>query len=163
MAAIRSIQGNPYQMAARHSGARTTADAMRVSKPRKRRGGTPEGLAADAAIAPLAPPEFGDGFLEMGLVEGGPQGVDEHQHGVGALPEQEVADALLAAGADQQVGIGHTGGQQFLLEQLLVDLLGGELAGRHLAREDASGAQNLVARAVVYADVDVDPGVAAGT
>src|SRR5471030_3005624 len=117
MAAIRSIQGNPYQMATRHSGARTAADAMRTSKPRKRRGDAPKGLAADAAIAPLAPPELGDSFLEMGLVEVGPQRVDEHQLGVGALPEQEVADALLAAGADQQVGIGNAGGQQLLLEQ----------------------------------------------
>ena len=77
------------------------------------------------------------------------------------LPEQEIADALLAAGADQQVGIGHAGGQQLALEAGLVDALGRQLAGRDLAREAAGRLQDLVARAVVDADVDVDAGVGA--
>ena len=42
--------------------------------------------------------------------------------GVGALPEQEVAGALLAAGPDDQVGIGLAGGVEVLAEPLLVDL-----------------------------------------
>jgi hypothetical protein len=33
-------------------------------------------------------------------------GIGEMQFGVGQLPEQEVADALLAAGADEEIGLG---------------------------------------------------------
>src|SRR5689334_1014969 len=159
IAATRSIQGKPIHTAASSSGPRTTADTTRVSRPRKRAGGA---LATDAAIATLAAAELGDGALEVLLAEVGPQRVDEHQLGVGTLPEQEIADALLAAGADQQVGIGHAGGQQLALEQVLVDLLRRDLAGRDLPGEAAGRLHDLVARAVVDADIDVDAGVAAG-
>src|SRR5204863_9179689 len=157
-AATRSIQGKPSHTAASSSGPRTTADASRSGRPRKRAGA----LAADAAIATFAAAKLGDRPLEMLLAEVGPQRVDEHQLGVGALPQQEIADALLAAGTDQQVGIGHAGGQQLALEQALVDLLRRQLARRHLAGKIAGRLHDLVARAVVDADVDVDAGVAAG-
>src|SRR5436305_4158939 len=151
-AATRSIQGKPYHTAAGSSGARIAADTTRSSRPRKRAGAAT--LAADAAIATLAAAELGDRPFEMLLAEVGPQGVDEHQLGVGALPEQEIADALFAAGADQQVGIGHAGGQQLALEQVLVDLLRRELARRDLGGEVAGRLDDLVARAVVDADID---------
>src|SRR5690242_3432559 len=102
-AAIRSTQGKPNQRAARQSGARIAADTNRTRRPPKRREGTAEALAADAAIAPLPSPVLRDRLLEVALLEIGPQGIHEHQLGVGALPEQEIADALLAAGADQQI------------------------------------------------------------
>src|SRR5690349_320745 len=120
-AATRSIQGKPIHTAASSSGPRITADTTRGSSPRKRAGAA---LAADAAIAPVAAAELGDRLLEMVLAEVGPERVDEHQLGVGTLPEQEIADALLAAGADQQVGVGHARRQQFALEQAFIDLLG---------------------------------------
>src|SRR6478672_9285353 len=131
-AATRSIQGKPYHTAASSSGPRIAADTTRSSRPRKRAGAA--ALAADAAIATIAATELGDGPFEMLLAEVGPQGVDEHQLGIGALPEQEIADALLAAGADQEVGIGHAGGQQLAFEQILVDALRRQLTGRHLPR-----------------------------
>src|SRR5471032_1626993 len=106
-AATRSIQGKPNQIAASKSGARTTADTIRNSRPRNRLVCPAGALTADAAIATFAPAELGNRLLEMFLVEVRPKRVDEHQFGVGALPEQEIADALLSAGADQQVGIGH--------------------------------------------------------
>src|SRR4051812_34995588 len=151
-AVTRSIHGKPNHTAARSSGPSTAADTTLSSRPRKRAGGA---LVADAAIATLAAAELGDGALEMLLAEVGPQRVDEHQLGVGTLPEQEIADALLAAGADQQVGIGHAGGQQLPLEQVLVDLLRCELARRDLGREIAGRLDDLVTRAVVDANVDV--------
>src|SRR6185436_8235901 len=98
-AATRSIQGKPYQTAANSNGPRITADTTRSSRPRKRAGDAPGALAADAAIATFAAAEFGNRLLQMLLAEVGPQCVDEHQLGIGALPEQEIADALLAAGA----------------------------------------------------------------
>ena len=47
-----------------------------------------------------------DRIVERARVEVGPQQVGEIQLGVGELPEQEVADPLLAAGADEQVRLG---------------------------------------------------------
>src|SRR6187549_422222 len=84
----RSIQGNPNHSAASTGGANTSADTTRRIRSRDFRGVR---SAADAAIAPFASAELGDGLLEMILAEVGPQRVDEHQLGVGALPEQEVA------------------------------------------------------------------------
>src|SRR5471032_1052311 len=148
-AASRSIQGNPNQSAARASGPRMTADTTRSSSPRNRWAGATGMLGADAAIPPLAFAELVDRLLEMFLAEIGPQRVDEHQFGVGALPEQEVTDALLSTGADKQIRIGDACGQQLTLEGHFVDLIGGELSRRDLAREIARRPQDLVARAVV--------------
>src|SRR5262249_14438383 len=46
-------------------------------------------------------------LFERAAVEVGPELVAEHELRVGALPEQEVRNPLLAAGADQEVGIVH--------------------------------------------------------
>src|SRR5471032_2611106 len=157
----RSIQGKPTHSAAKASGPRMTADTTRSSSPRNRWADTTGTLGADAAIPPLAFAELGDRLFEMLLAEIRPQGVDEHQFGVGALPEQKVADALLATGADEQIRIGDARGQQLTLEACFVDLVGRDLSRRDLAREIARRPQNLVARAVVDADVDVDARVGA--
>src|SRR5476651_1716638 len=154
-AASRSIQGKPNHSAAKASGPRITADATRSSSPRNRAGATGM-LGADAAIPPLAFAELGDRLLEMLLAEIRPQGVDEHEFGVGALPEKEIADALLAAGANEQIRIGDARSQELALEARFVDLVGRNLSRRDLAREIARRPQNLVARAVIDADVDVD-------
>src|SRR5690242_4235658 len=153
-AARRSIQGKPNQTAARTSGARIAADTVRSKRPRKRAVGANGALTTDAAIATFAAAKLGNRLLEMLLAEVGPQGVDEHQLSVGTLPQQEIADALLAAGADQQIRIGHARGQQLALEARLVDALGRQFAGGDAARQAAGGAQDLVARAVVDADID---------
>src|ERR1700738_346308 len=94
IATIRSIQGKPTHRAASTSGPSTTAEATRGSSPRKRRGCAAGVLCADAAIATLAFAKLGDRLLEMLLAEVRPERVDEHEFGVGALPEQEIADAL---------------------------------------------------------------------
>src|SRR5688572_2936430 len=44
-------------------------------------------------------------FVERALVEVRPQAVDEMQLGVCALPQEEIAEALLATGADQQIDL----------------------------------------------------------
>src|SRR3984885_11899823 len=46
------------------------------------------------------------GAEEVDLAERGPVRFAEIQLGVGALPEQEVGEALLSAGADHEVGVG---------------------------------------------------------
>src|SRR5471032_1062666 len=161
-AASRSIQGKPNHSAAKASGPRITADATRSSSPRNRAGATGM-LGADAAIPPLAFAELGDRLLEMLLAEIRPQGVDEHEFGVGALPEKEIADALLAACANEQIRIGDARRQELALEARFVDLVDRNLSRRDLAREIARRPQDLVARAVIDTDVDVDARVGAST
>src|SRR5262249_28154455 len=97
-AATRSIHGNPNQIAATRIGPSTAAETMRSTSPRYRPARADGASAADAAIASFAPAKLGDRLLQMLLAEIGPQRVDKYQFGVGALPQQEIADALLAAG-----------------------------------------------------------------
>jgi hypothetical protein len=61
---------------------------------------------------------------EVDLTERGPVGVAEVQLGMHGLPEQEVGYALLAAGADDQVGIGMP-----CCVQVPGDVVGGEGLG----------------------------------
>ena len=56
------------------------------------------------AALPLAIPV--DRRVELPGVEVRPQRRSEVKLGVGELPKQEIADALLAAGADEQIGLG---------------------------------------------------------
>ncbi len=74
------------------------------------RGRGPRGLGSAAPRALPAEPARAPGELEQRLVEGGraevrPQAVGEHELRVGGLPDEEVADPLLAAGADDEVGV----------------------------------------------------------
>src|ERR1700691_2024090 len=57
----------------------------------------------DAAEASLAAGVVGERLRERRLVEIRPQAVDEMEFGVRTFPQQEVAQASLAAGADQEV------------------------------------------------------------
>src|SRR5205814_10061558 len=59
--------------------------------------------------------------------EVGPELVDEHELGVGRLPEQEVRDPQLPGRADQQVGVRHLrlveeGGEPLLVESRGIDI-----------------------------------------
>src|ERR1700730_15503784 len=160
-ATTRSTHGKPNQIAASRSGPRMTADRIRRSRPRCRSSRHTGASAANAAITPLAPAELGDRLFQVLLAEVRLQRVDEHQLGVGTLPQHEIADALLAAGADQQVGVGYARRQQLALEAVLVDAIGRQLTGRDLPGEAADGLQDLGARAIVDADIHVDAAVAA--
>ena len=65
--------------------------------------------------------------------------------GVGGLPEQEVRHPQLAAGADDEVGVGHQRSVQTGSERGLVDRVGLDAVGHELA----DGSQDLVPPAVV--------------
>ncbi len=69
-----------------------------------------DGVFAEAAEAAFAALVVGDGFEEMDAAEVGPEAVGDEDLGVGDLPEEEVGDALLAGGADDEVGVGHVRG-----------------------------------------------------
>ena len=65
------------------------------------------GEASEAAFAALV---VGDGFEEVDAAEVGPEAIGDEDLGVGDLPEEEVGDALLAGGADDEVGVRHVRG-----------------------------------------------------
>ena len=63
-------------------------------------------LASEPA---LASGELEEGRVERGRPEVGPEGLAEVELGVGRLPDEEVREALLAAGPDHEVGVGQAG------------------------------------------------------
>src|SRR5437763_13559189 len=58
-----------------------------------------------------------------------PEDVADVQLGVADLPEEIVADAHLAGGADEQIRVGCAGGVEVFGDGFFGDLVGGELAG----------------------------------
>ncbi len=65
------------------------------------------GRFAEAAEAAFALLIVGDGLQKMEATKVGPQALRDEDLGVGDLPQKKVGDALLAGGANDQVGIGH--------------------------------------------------------
>ena len=65
--------------------------------------------------------KFLDRLFQIRAIEVRPQPVGEDELGIGALPEQEIAQAKLAAGADQKIGVGNVGGQKLAVERGLVE------------------------------------------
>src|SRR5260221_3021965 len=151
--------GGPHQAAARPIGASTSAETVRCrSAPAERTGASvPRSTRLSArangrAVSTIATMEILYRLLEVALGKIGPQRVGEAELRIGRLPEQEIADPLLAAGADDEIGIGHVGGQQMLADQHLVDRIGIEPAGGHLVREGARRRRDLVAAAIGQRD-----------
>src|ERR1700728_3626474 len=71
---------------------------------------------ADAAVTTLAGLKVCDGLEQVNAAEVGPVALGDEDFGVGDLPEQEVGDAQLARGTDQQVGIGHVRGVEMAVD-----------------------------------------------
>ena len=87
----------------------------------------------------------------MPAVEVGPQRGNEDELGIGRLPQQEVAGALLAGGADEQVDVGHVGLVEVPGDHALVDLGRIDASRRHLARDPLCRIGDLGSAAVVDA------------
>ena len=64
----------------------------------------------------------------MLVAEIGPEHRQEDELRIGRLPEQEIADPLLAGRADDEVGIGNARRVERLLERRVVDRFGPQLA-----------------------------------
>ena len=103
---------------------------------------------------------------EVDLAQIGSERLDEVELAVRALPEQEVAQALLPRGADHQVRVGLTAGVE-----VLADLLGREVRGELLERsalpavlgdDAADRVDDLGAPAVADREIDVEPGLVPG-
>ena len=67
------------------------------------------GESAEAAIALF---EVFECSAEIFGFEFGPVTIGDPEFGVTDLPEQEVADAEFAGGADDEVGVGHASGHE---------------------------------------------------
>ena len=77
---------------------------------------------------------------------------------VGGLPQEKVADAEFAAGADYQIGVGAVGGEQAAAEPGFIQILGGHA----LPQQFFDRRQNFLAAAVVKGQVEDDAGVFLG-
>src|SRR3989338_9652713 len=87
------------------SGALSGTKAIGASFSRQRR-------RRQAPETPLALAEVLERRLELGHGKVRPQGRREVKLGVGALPQEEVAQAQLAAGADEEVNVGGVAGDE---------------------------------------------------
>ena len=138
----------PDHRATRRTGTRTSAERARV-------------FSMGAALA--AEPAGAAGELQERLVERlraevRPEAVREPQLGVRGLPDQEVADPLLAAGPDHEVRVGQARGIQRLADRTLVHLLGGDAGGG----DPPEGVHELRAAGVVPGDVELEPRAGGG-
>src|SRR5262245_36000752 len=86
---------------------------------------------------PMPPVVLLERVVELQFAEIGPERLRHQQFGVGDLPEQKIADAHFAAGADEQVRIGQVGGVEVLAQNLFGDVWRVQLAGLDLLRNAA--------------------------
>ena len=91
------------------------------------------GLGDQAAETALALLVFADRGFERGAVEIRPIGRHEYQFAIGRLPQQEIRQPLLAAGADDQIGIGQIGRVEKTADRFGRDVGRREVALRPLA------------------------------
>src|SRR6185312_9312785 len=102
------------------------------------------------------------GRPQVPAVEVRPRGVDEHQLGVGRLPEQEVGRPLLAGGPQEQVHVRQARLVQVAGEGLLIDLGRVEPAGRGKLGQLPGGVHHLGPAAVVDTELQGEPVIADG-
>src|SRR5712664_488366 len=115
-------------------------------------------LVAGAAEAPLAGAIGDDRRVQRGGVEVRPQRVGEIKLGVGELPEQKIADALLATGADEQIRLGREAHGEISCEGLLRDLS----RGGFLLQQPIERLQDVPAPAIIGCDGERQALVARG-
>src|SRR3954469_5545879 len=101
------------------AGAATTANATRRASSLTRVSSRLRRHAPEAALAVL---EVEDRLVQLAAAEVRPEHARDVELRVRDLPEEEVGDALLAGGADQEIRVRHVGGEQPRRELLLVDL-----------------------------------------
>ena len=136
-ATAASSAGGPHHTSATTAGIRTTAVRMRRSIRRQPRTvirptpaaawrlriaarRPPAAPRAQSAVAPLALLEIDQRLEQPRARKIRPQRFGDVNFGVGDLPEQKIAHAHFAARADQQIGIGQSGGIEMIGDGLLV-------------------------------------------
>src|SRR4029453_15329480 len=123
----------------KNTGSSTTVLATRFSRagPGYSGGGLAAGATSHPTESAIALLKVGDRAVEVGGAEVGPQDRCDPQLGVSDLPQQEVGDAHLAAGANQQIGVGHAVGVQRAADVGLADVLGRQITRPHLSGQRA--------------------------
>src|SRR5581483_2623593 len=111
-------------------------------------------LFVGAAEAPAPPLEIEQRLQVFALAEVGPQGRGHVELAVGDLPEIEIAQAHLAAGADQKIGIGYSLGIEPRRDECGVDCGGVELSVARLARDPAGQPHDFIAPAIAQREDD---------
>src|SRR5690606_22247716 len=104
---------------------------------------------AQAAEATFAAVILRERTFEGSSIEIGPVQIEKHEFAVGGLPHQKVGQALLAAGANDEIGIGHVARGGFGRGHFLVDGTGRDVTARRFFGEHASGLGDFGARAVI--------------
>ncbi len=133
LAGVRLLAGAEQPGTARpRSGGRLRSGASGIAgQPvaRARSAGAVQGSGFGSRAAVPAVPAGVDlaGVPQVPPVEVGEQRVEEHELGVGRLPDQEVRGPLLAGRPDEQVHVGDAGLVEVAREHLLVDLVGPSL------------------------------------
>ena len=89
-----------------------------------------------------------------------PEQVGEIQLGIGQLPQQEIADAVLATGADAQVGQRQVARCQARLQQFGGDVFRAQMPGLHFTRQALGGLGDIPLTTVVGGDLQ-DEAIAA--
>src|SRR4029077_11122019 len=102
------------------------------------------------------------GCKEMGAVEVGPENFGDEDFGVGNLPEEKIADAHFAAGANEKIGIRKIGGVEMAGELTFGDWLRGAVAVA-LGEEGVHGVDDFGAASVIEGDRENHAGVAGGS
>src|SRR5689334_23282351 len=136
---VLNIQPGAFTTMTRNTGSSTSALARRFST--RDLGGTSSATAAamatshptEASIATLI---VHDRPIEIGCAEVRPQRRGDPQLRVSDLPQQEVRDPHLPAGADQQIRIRHAVGVERATDVGLRERVRRELARLHAAREN---------------------------
>src|SRR5690349_5465996 len=149
-------QTPPSQAAPKARGSRTAAEMKRSRSVWPL--AAPSLLASSAcgAIPAIASMILADGKFQILPGEVGPETIEEDELGVGALPEQKIADAFFAAGADQKIRVGNALGQQIAGELLLIHRRGIEAPRFGLLGDLARSTGNLRASAVTQSHGQVE-------
>src|SRR5690625_1793727 len=140
----RSLRGGPATTTSNTSGARISAVIRRRFRECRPAVRLPSGCRGKGAKSTVPTSELGNGSLQILALEVGPEPIAEDQLRVGQLPEQEVADPHLSAGADEQVRIRQAGGFQPAGERRLIDAGGVEFASRGLLGQPPGARDDLL-------------------
>src|SRR5665213_2895629 len=146
--------GQPPTYAASSAiGASTTADKMRKARLFEVTGTlsatSGSGLCDKSAEPAFTLTVFEDRRFERGPVEVRPIGWHEYQFAIGRLPEQEIRQPLLAAGADNQIGIGNIRRIEITADALHRHVRRCEAALRHVLGDAMRCARNFLTGAVI--------------
>src|SRR5688500_15987376 len=119
-------------------------------------------LLTRQAVTSFTARERRERHLELRQAEIWPQRIADVQLGVRQVPQQEIADAVITAGAYEQVRVRQIGERELATEAGLIDGFERQRATRHLGSETPRGLHDVPAAAITHRHLHVEPRVRAG-